>query len=58
MHLTPQQLANRLNIPLNTVYAWRVARKGPPAMKIGKHIRYRLPDVQAWEQSRVDREAA
>lgn len=46
--LTPQELADRLNVPLNTVRKWRSIRTGPPVLKVGRHLRYRPEDVQAW----------
>lgn len=58
-HLTAQELADRLGVPLNTAYYWRSIRKGPRAMRIGKYVRYRLEDVLAWEQAQLDeRESA
>ncbi|MCP2359688.1 putative DNA-binding transcriptional regulator AlpA [Nonomuraea thailandensis] len=32
-----------------TVYAWNSRGGGPRYMKIGKHVRYKLADVEAWE---------
>jgi predicted DNA-binding transcriptional regulator AlpA len=40
-------------LPLATVYQWNSRRDGPPYMKIGRHVRYRLADVEAWEKSRL-----
>lgn len=53
-HLTSQELADRERVPLATVRAWRFHGNGPRGMTIGKHVRYRLSDVVAWEESRVD----
>lgn len=50
---TPEALARHLGVPLRTIYGWRHRRIGPPAIKVGKHLRYRWSDVEAWEESRV-----
>lgn len=52
-HLSPVELAERYNVPLETVYGWNKQRSGPVFMKIGRHVRYRLADVIAWEKSRT-----
>lgn len=43
-----QELADELGVPVRTVYAWRTQGKGPRAHRIGKHLRYRRRDVEAW----------
>lgn len=58
-HLTAQELADRVGVPLNSIYFWRAQKRGPRAMRIGKYVRYRLEDVLAWEQSQLEpRDAA
>jgi predicted DNA-binding transcriptional regulator AlpA len=52
-HLSPAELAERYDLPLETIYSWNKARTGPRFMKIGRHVRYRLVDVIAWENSRT-----
>jgi len=34
-----------------TLVRWRYHRKGPPFVKIGRHIRYRLEDLTAFLMS-------
>lgn len=51
-HLTPGDLAEREGVPLKTVYQWNSTGAGPRYMKIGRHVRYRLADVIAWENER------
>jgi predicted DNA-binding transcriptional regulator AlpA len=51
--LSPAELAERYDVPLETVYGWNKTRTGPRFMKIGRHVRYRLADVIAWENSRA-----
>ena len=48
-HLSPEGLADRLGVPLWTVYAWNSRGGGPRFMKFGKHVRYKIADVEAWE---------
>jgi predicted DNA-binding transcriptional regulator AlpA len=52
-HLSPEDLAEREGVPLETVYVWNKAGTAPPRMRIGRHVRYRLADVLTWEQSRM-----
>ncbi|MFI6801578.1 helix-turn-helix transcriptional regulator [Streptosporangium canum] len=50
-HLTPDDLALRVSVPLATVYQWNSRGNGPRFMKVGKHVRYKIADVVAWEES-------
>ncbi len=56
--LTTSELAGYLGVPVATLYAWRHRRKGPPAFRVGKHLRYRSSDVEKWIQRRLDDPAA
>lgn len=47
-YLTPEDLTTLLSVPLETVYAWRKKRTGPPGFRIGKHLRYDPAAVHAW----------
>lgn len=49
-----QQLAEYLDVPVKTLYAWRYRREGPPAFRVGRHLRYRRTDIQRWIQQRID----
>ena len=46
--LTPKQLAASFHVSVNTVYAWRTRGTGPPAIRVGRHMRYRVEDVESW----------
>jgi len=46
-------LAEYLDVPLRTVYAWQSKGGGPRFHKVGRHVRYRLSDVDAWLETRV-----
>jgi hypothetical protein len=37
-----------LDVPVATIYQWRVRGEGPPATKMGKHLRYEPAVVRAW----------
>ena len=39
--ISPPQLADYLGVPLSTLYNWRSRRIGPPAYRIGRHVRFR-----------------
>lgn len=52
--LSPKELADFLNLPVRTIYAWRSRREGPAAMRIGKHVRFRRADVEAWLERQRD----
>lgn len=51
-HLTVKDLAERLGVPVQTIYEWN--SKGYPVcphrLKLGRHVRYKLADVEAWER--------
>jgi excisionase family DNA binding protein len=54
-HLSTEELATRTGIPAETLRYWRQLGKGPAYMRLGRAIRYRLADVEAWEESRIVR---
>lgn len=41
-------LAARLGVPKSTVYYWRRKGAGPPAVRVGKYLRFRPADVDRW----------
>lgn len=49
MWLSPEDVAIRYDVPLQTVYAWRQKSYGPTPVKIGRHLRYHSDDVAAFE---------
>jgi excisionase family DNA binding protein len=52
--LTVDELAEYIQRPKATLYAWKYRGEGPPAIKVGRELRYRESDVIAW----LDRLAA
>ena len=41
-------VARYLRVPVQTLYQWRKRKYGPPAARVGKHLRYNPDDVRAW----------
>ena len=52
--LTVQELADLLQIPTKTIYTWRYKGIGPPAVPMGKYLRFRADDIAAWLDTRAD----
>lgn len=50
--LTPKELSDRWEgrITVRTLANWRSSQSGPPFVKIGGGILYRITDVLAWEE--------
>jgi excisionase family DNA binding protein len=46
--MSPAELAEYLDVPVRTIYIWRDKGTGPRGLKVGKHIRYRITDVETW----------
>jgi len=43
-----EEVSTYLRIPVQTLYYWRKKRTGPPASRIGRHLRYDPAQVRAW----------
>jgi excisionase family DNA binding protein len=56
--MTVQDVARYLRVPVGTLRNWRVTGDGPPAARIGRHVRYRRADVESWVAERVRIDAA
>ena len=52
--LSPEELGGLLGVPVATIYRWRSHGEGPRGFRIGRHVRYRLDDVDEWLESRRD----
>lgn len=46
--LGPRELAEYLGVPVATIYRWNHLRNGPRAIRVGRHVRYRVADVESW----------
>jgi excisionase family DNA binding protein len=49
-------LSEYLGIPKKTIYGWRLRGEGPPAYRIGKHLRWSRVEVDQWLASQRERE--
>ena len=52
--ISPDELAAELGIPVKTIYQWRYLGTGPRGHRIGKHVRYRRRDIEAWLVTQAD----
>ena len=46
--MSVDELSDYLGIPVATLYQWRHKGTGPPAFRVGRHLRYDPGDVSAW----------
>ena len=51
--LTVEDLAEYLEVPVATVYAWRYRRQCPPGFRVGWHLRFRWSDIERWIEDRI-----
>ncbi|MDG9677597.1 helix-turn-helix domain-containing protein [Micromonospora sp. DH14] len=45
---TVEDVSAFLGVPVGTLYQWRHRRFGPPAAKVGRHLRYDPQAVRSW----------
>jgi predicted DNA-binding transcriptional regulator AlpA len=50
---TLAEVADFLRVPPKTLHRWRSLGQGPPALKVGRHLRYRWAEVEAWLETRA-----
>lgn len=43
-----EELAEYLDLPVKTLYKWRQEGVGPASVRVGRHVRYFVSDVQDW----------
>ncbi len=46
--MTTQEVADKIQIPTPTLRKWRSQGRGPKGFRVGRHVRYRLEDVETW----------
>jgi excisionase family DNA binding protein len=51
--LKDHETAGYLKVPVGTLANWRYQGKGPRFIKVGRHVRYRRSDVEAWLELHV-----
>ncbi|MFE5831613.1 helix-turn-helix domain-containing protein [Streptomyces sp. NPDC056508] len=57
-YLTPEDIAELFDVPLETVYHWRKKRTGPPGFRVGRHVRYDPAAVRTWVTQQSEFNAA
>lgn len=50
--LTPTEVAERLRVEVRTLHAWRARQEGPPAIRMGKFLRYSQSELERWVAQR------
>jgi excisionase family DNA binding protein len=55
--LTTETAAQLLGVAPQTLNDWRVDEVGPAYIKVGRLVKYRLSDLEAWLESRTVRSA-
>lgn len=53
-YLTPNDLADLLGVPVETVYQWRRKQTGPRGFRVGRHLRFDPEDVRVWVESLME----
>jgi predicted DNA-binding transcriptional regulator AlpA len=53
-YLSVTCLAERWGVPVSVIYGLRYRRVSPPAIRIGRELRYRLSDVERWEADHLE----
>ncbi len=48
--LSVEELADFLQVPVQTIYGWRKKGEGPRGLRIGRHLRFVYTDVLSWLQ--------
>lgn len=53
--LTTDEIAERYRTTVDTVWYWRAQDPpyGPPGVRLGRRVLYRLTDVEAWEAAQT-----
>ncbi|MBM3763447.1 MAG: helix-turn-helix domain-containing protein [Acidobacteria bacterium] len=51
--LDEKTVAKTLSVSLATVRRWRYVGGGPPFLKIGALVRYRIEAIDAWLEAKV-----
>ena len=46
--LSAEDVAAYLQVPLKTLYQWRLKGTGPRGLRVGRHLRYRRDEVDGW----------
>ena len=52
--MTLLEMSQLLGVPVATLYRWHHRGEGPTGHRIGRHVRYRRPAVEAWIEAQAD----
>jgi excisionase family DNA binding protein len=52
--MTVEDLAEYLGLPVATIYKQRSEGTGPPGYRVGKFVRWRRSEVDAWLETKRD----
>ena len=52
--LTLAGLSDRWDVSPKVIYGMRYRGEAPPAIRVGRELRFRVADVEAWEEGRRD----
>jgi excisionase family DNA binding protein len=50
--LSVQEVADLLQVPVGTIYQWRVRGGGPKSLRVGRHLRFDPADLCRWIEHR------
>lgn len=53
-YLTPNEVAELLGVPVDTIYQWRYKRTGPPGFRVGRHLRFDPRAVRRWVEDQSE----
>ncbi|MCB1464560.1 MAG: helix-turn-helix domain-containing protein [Nitratireductor sp.] len=53
--LTENEAGDYLNVSVRTLQSWRLRGGGPAYAKLGKAVRYRQGDLDAWVEANLTR---
>jgi hypothetical protein len=52
--MTPSEMEAELKLSASTLAQWRWLKKGPPWVKVGRHVRYSRRGYEKWLASGAD----
>jgi excisionase family DNA binding protein len=55
--LTSEEVAAYLRVPRSTLYGWKYRGDGPPAIRVGRLLRYRSSEVERWLDAQTRNES-